>query len=168
MTTATPTEIFADRVLVIRRIFNAPRRLVYEAWTKKEHLDKWSVPHGFQIPSSEGEVRPGGRWRCTMLAPNGVEYRVGGTYQEVVADELLSFTHAWEDQKGIPGHETLVTVRFSSESHKTKLSLKQAIFQTIRSRDSHQGGWTECLECLDEHLANFASPEASSRIHEAS
>src|ERR1700754_1266323 len=126
MTTVTsnPIEIFTDRVLVIRRVFDAPRRLVYEAWTKKEHLDKWSAPHDFQIPFSESDVRPGGAWRCAMLAPDGVEYRVGGTYQEVIADELLSFTHAWEDEKGSPGHKTLVTARFSGEGRQTKVSLK--------------------------------------------
>jgi uncharacterized protein YndB with AHSA1/START domain len=165
MTTVTsnPIETFIDRVLVIRRVFDAPRRLLYEAWTKKEHLDKWSAPHDFQIPFSEADVRPGGAWRCAMLAPDGVEYRVGGTYQEVIADELLSFTHAWEDEKGNPGHKTLVTARFSGEGHQTKLSLKQAIFQTVRSRDSHHGGWTECLDCLAEHLAHLPRFEAPNR-----
>jgi uncharacterized protein YndB with AHSA1/START domain len=67
----SPADAPADRVLVLTRVFDAPRRLVFEAWTKKEHLDRWCAPRGFTIPSSEGDLRPGGVWRCLMIAPNG-------------------------------------------------------------------------------------------------
>ncbi|MBV8900016.1 MAG: SRPBCC domain-containing protein [Verrucomicrobia bacterium] len=69
-----------------------PCRLVFEAWTAKEHLDQWCAPHGFTIPWSEGDLRPGGAWRCCLRSPEGVEYRLGGTYREIVQDELLVFT----------------------------------------------------------------------------
>ena len=110
----------ADKVLVITRTFDAPRSLVFQAWTQKEHLDHWCVPRGFTILDSEGELRPGGRWRCRMRSPDGAEYRVGGTYREIVQDELLVFTHAWESEDGKPGHETLVTLRFADQAGKTR------------------------------------------------
>jgi uncharacterized protein YndB with AHSA1/START domain len=150
-----PTETFADRALTITRVFAAPRHLVFEAWTKKEHLDQWSAPQGFTIPFSKGDVRPGGAWRCSMRPPNGIEYGLGGTYREVVEDTLLVFTHAWDDEEGRPGHETVLTVEFVDHGEKTKIILEQANFATNRSRDSHHGGWTECLECLAEYLAKI-------------
>jgi uncharacterized protein YndB with AHSA1/START domain len=149
-----PTQVPGDRVLVITRVFDAPRRLVFEAWTKKEHLDQWCAPRGFTIPSSEGELRPGGAWRSWMRSPEGVEYRLSGIYREVVQDELLVFTHSWEED-GKRGHETVVTVRFADHGDKTKLTFEQAIFETVESRDSHRGGWTECLERLADHLAKL-------------
>ena len=143
----------ADKVLVITRTFDAPRSLVFQAWTQKEHLDHWCVPRGFTILDSEGELRPGGRWRCRMRSPDGAEYRVGGTYREIVQDELLVFTHAWENEDGKPGHETLVTLRFADQAGKTKLTFRQATFESAESRDSHAGGWNECLDRLSEYLA---------------
>src|SRR4029453_19494331 len=65
-----------DRALAVTRIFDAPRSLVFQAWTRKEHLDKWCAPRGFTIPYSEGEPRPGGAWRCMMRAPDGTEHRL--------------------------------------------------------------------------------------------
>lgn len=143
----------AERTLVITRVFDAPRNVVFQAWTKKEHLDRWCAPRGFTILDSEGELRPGGRWRCCMRSPDGVEYRISGIYREVVEDELLVFTHAWENEAGKRGHETLVTVRFADHGGKTRLTLHQAIFESVESRDAHGGGWSECLDILSEYLA---------------
>jgi uncharacterized protein YndB with AHSA1/START domain len=151
----------ADRVLVITRVFDAPRRLVFEAWTTKEHLDRWCAPRGFTIPWSEGDLRVGGPWRSCMRSPEGVEYRLRGTYREIVQDELLVFTHAWEEDDGTPGPETIVTVRFADENGKTRLTFEQGPFKSVESRDGHKGGWTQCLERLAEHIANLQMKSAS-------
>jgi uncharacterized protein YndB with AHSA1/START domain len=151
----------ADRILVITRVFDAPRSLVFEAWTTKEHLDQWCAPRGFTIPQSGGEFRPGGPWRSCMRAPDGTEYRLRGTYREIVQDELLVFTHAWEEADGTLGPETIVTVRFTDENGKTRLTFEQGPFQSIEARDGHKGGWTECLERLAEHIANLQRRFAS-------
>ncbi len=74
----SPPEKPAERVLVLTRIFDAPRHLVFEAWTKKEHLDEWLAPHGFTILYSEGDLRPGGAWRSCMLAPDGAKHPLSG------------------------------------------------------------------------------------------
>jgi uncharacterized protein YndB with AHSA1/START domain len=151
------SEAPAERSLVLTRVFDAPRRLVFEAWTKREHLDKWSAPRGFTMPSSEGDLRVGGAWRCLMIAPNGEKHPLWGVYREIVQDELLVFTHIWEADK--PEHETVVTVRFADEGGKTKVTLEQSVFRSVESRNGHVGGWTECLDILGEHLAKLQGKE---------
>jgi uncharacterized protein YndB with AHSA1/START domain len=150
-----PTQQPGDRVLVITRIFDAPPSLVFEAWTTKEHLDQWCAPRGFTIPWSEGELRPGGSWRSCIRSPEGVEYRLRGTYREIVQNELLVFTHTWEEDDGTLGPETMVTVQFADEDGKTKLTFEQKPFKSVEARDAHKGGWTECLERLAEHMAKL-------------
>jgi uncharacterized protein YndB with AHSA1/START domain len=159
VTKNNPTEAPADRALVLTRVFDAPRHLVFEAWTKKEHLDKWCAPHGFTIPSSEGDLRPGGAWHCLMIAPNGEKYPVGGVYREIIPDELLVFTHTWEEDEGVPRHETVVKVRFADEGKKTKVTLEQSIFKSVESREGHKDGWTQCFERLAELLAKQQTKE---------
>jgi uncharacterized protein YndB with AHSA1/START domain len=148
-----------DRTLTLTRIFDAPRSLVFEAWTKNEHMDKWSAPHGFTIPISEGDLRPCGKWRCVMIAPDGSRHAVHGVYREVVLNELLVFTHIWEEGDGAPEHETVVTVRFSDEGDKTKMTLEQKTFRSVESRDGHEGGWSQGFEKLAELLKQLQSKD---------
>jgi uncharacterized protein YndB with AHSA1/START domain len=149
---ARPDPKAEDRTLVIERVFDAPVNLVWRAWTEQKHLDKWSAPRGYTITSSQGDPRPGGRWRCCMRTPEGEELWLGGVYREVVENKLLVMTHAW-DENGKPGHETLVTVRFADLGGKTRVTLEQTGFDSIESRDGHRSGWSECLDILAEHLA---------------
>jgi uncharacterized protein YndB with AHSA1/START domain len=62
-----------DRELTITRIFDAPRELVFKAWSKPEHLMRWWGPHGCKLTVCETDFRPGGTWRFCMLGPRGVE-----------------------------------------------------------------------------------------------
>ena len=142
-----------ERTLVLTRVFDAPRELVFKAWTTREHLMAWSAPHGFTVTDAEGDLRPGGRWRSCMVAPDGSSYWLGGVYREIVPPERLVFTHIWDDQDGIPGEETVVSVTFEDVGGKTRLTLKQALFASIAARDGHSGGWNEALERLGGHLA---------------
>ena len=141
----------ADGELVLERVFDAPRHLVFQAWTQKEHLERWSAPKGYTLPFSEGELRPGGHWRCCMRAPDGTELWLGGIYREIVENELLVFTHVWEEN-GAPGHETVVTVRFSDQGSKTRVEFRQELFESKASRDGHAGGWAECFDLLADYL----------------
>jgi len=148
-------------LLLITRILNAPRSLVWEVWTSGEHMARWCAPKGFTIPVSEGEVRPGGAWRSCMVSPEGVEHWVGGVYREVVPPERLVFTHVWDEGEDIPRHETLVTLEFSdAEGGKTRMAFKQEFFRSVSSRDGHEGGWSESFERLDNYLQQLQS-EAS-------
>lgn len=139
---------------VITRIFAAPRSLVFAAWTKPKHLKQWSAPHGFTIPISKGELKSGGKWRACMVSPQGEKMWLSGVYREVVQDELLVFTHAWEGD-GAGGHETLVTVRFEDHARGTKLTFEQSGFDAPESAAGHKGGWTQCFERLVALLAKL-------------
>ncbi|MCE0484562.1 MAG: SRPBCC domain-containing protein [Methylacidiphilales bacterium] len=150
-----PAETPADRTLVITRVFDAPRSLVYEAWTKKEHLDRWCAPHGFTIPESRGDFRIGGKWYSLMIAPDGEKYPVGGVYREIVPNERLVFTHTWEEDDATPEHETLVTIRFADEGAKTRVTFEQSIFRSVESRNNHESGWSQCFEKLETLLAEL-------------
>ena len=141
----------AGRVLEITRIFPAPRHLVFEAWTQKEHLSQWCAPKGFTIPFSEGDLQPGGKWRSCMCMPDGTECWLSGVYREIIQDELVEFTHAWEEN-GKRGHETIVTVRLSDHGNKTKMILRQSLFESVASRDGHEGGWSQCFDRLSIYL----------------
>jgi uncharacterized protein YndB with AHSA1/START domain len=143
----------AGRGLEITRIFNAPRELVFAAWTEGKHLQRWCAPEGVTVISSAGDCRPGGAWRSCMLSPAGIKFPLSGVYRDVVPHELLSFTHAWEDPQGRRGHETLVTVRFFDHGEKTKVVFRQAVFNSTASRNGHADGWDQCLEKLRRHLA---------------
>lgn len=142
--------------LTIVRTFDAPVSLVFRCWTEPKHIVKWLAPHGFAIPGASGELRPGGPWRSSMLAPDGKELRLGGMYREVIQDKLLVFTHAWDQEDGRPGHETVVTVRFEDQGGKTKMTFHQAPFENPGSRDGHQGGWNECFERLESLLSQLS------------
>jgi uncharacterized protein YndB with AHSA1/START domain len=151
MTPANPTSAADDRSITITRIFDAPRQFVFEAWTKKEHLDQWCAPTGFTIPDSGGDLWPGGKWYSCMVAPNGEKLRLGGVYREIVPTELLVFTHVWEEDDG-PGQETVVRVRFEDEGGKTRMIFEQTNFKSAESREGHRGGWTDCFGKLDALL----------------
>jgi uncharacterized protein YndB with AHSA1/START domain len=100
------------------------------------------------------DVRPGGGWFRCMRTADGTEHRKRGVYREIVAPERLVFTYATEDAAGNPGHETLVTVTFTDVGGKTRLTLRQAHFESVAARDAHRGGWTSCLERFANYLAN--------------
>ena len=143
----------AELELVITRILDAPRELVFKAWTEPDRVIRWWGPRGFTTAHYELDFRPDGAYRVCMRSPEGTEHWQRGVCREVVEPERLVFTFAWEDSEGKPGHETLVTVTLAEFGAKTKLTLHQAVFETVTARELHQGGWASALECLAEYLA---------------
>jgi uncharacterized protein YndB with AHSA1/START domain len=143
----------AERELVITRIFDAPRRLVFAAWTDPEHAAHWWGPRGFVSLSCEMDVRPGGGWRRVMRSPAGVTHVASGVYREVAAPERLVFTYAWEDAMGRLGHQALVTVTFVERAGQTELTLRHSFFETVAARDDHRDGWSGCLDRFAGYLA---------------
>jgi uncharacterized protein YndB with AHSA1/START domain len=143
----------AGRELVITRVFDAPRGLVFKAWTEPEHLMRWWGPKGFTTTVLKMDVRPGGAYRFHMRSPEGTDHWLQGAYREIVEPERLLFTWSWENEQGRPRHETLVTLTFEELNGKTKLTLRQAIFESVTACDAHRSGWTSGLDRLAEYLA---------------
>ncbi|HXP06388.1 MAG TPA: SRPBCC domain-containing protein [Stellaceae bacterium] len=143
-----------DRTLVIKRVLDAPRELVFAAWVDPAQAAQWWGPKGFTTVSAEMDVRVGGEWRRRMRSPDGPEHRSRGVYREIVRPERLVFTFCWE-QGGAPGHgpETVVTLIFADlGSGRTELTLHQAPFATVAGRDDHRTGWSGALERLADYL----------------
>jgi uncharacterized protein YndB with AHSA1/START domain len=143
-----------NRVLVMTRIVDAPPALVFQAWTEPARIKQWWGPRGYTTISCEMDLRPGGAWRVRSRSAQGVEVAERGVVREIAFGERLVFTHAWEDGEGKPGLETLVTLTFADEGGKTKLTLRQAVFDTVENRDGHAEGWGESVDMLAEYLAN--------------
>ena len=150
--TADAAALSTECELVITRIFDAPRPLVFKLWTEPEHLVRWWGPRGFTPISARTDVRLGGAWSPSMRGPDGSVIHKHGVYRELVAPERLVLTYITDDAAGIPGPETLVTVTFTDIDGKTKLTLHQAAFQSIAVRDDHARGWTGALERFAQHL----------------
>lgn len=145
----------SDTEIVLTRVFDAPRRLVFEAWTKPEHLARWWGPNEFTLPVCEVDLRPGGAYRFVMRGPDGKDYPMKGEYREIVPPERLIYTDAF-DVPDMPARESLVTVTFEEEDGKTALTIHSR-FQSVEDRDAvlelgAEEGWRESLERLAEYL----------------
>lgn len=146
----------ADRVLVLTRLLDAPRALVFRVWTQPEHIVRWWGPRGFALAHCDMEPRPGGKYRFCMRERGHKDHWLHGVYREISPPEKLSFTFVWERDDGSESPETLVTVTLDEEGAKTRLTLHQAVFETVEIRDGHRGGWSDSLDMLTEYLAEAA------------
>jgi len=135
-----------ERVLLFARVFDAPRSLVFRAWTDPKQLVKWFAPEGFSVAFLEMDVRPGSTWRKCMRSPEGLEYWRRGVYLEVVKPERLVFTYISDDPASDPEHETVVTMIFEDQGAKTLMTFRQQEFESAAARDSHQFGWGSCMD----------------------
>ena len=153
-------EDYAGREFIITREFDAPRELVFEAWTDPKHLAQWWGPKGFTNPVCEWDTRPGGKIYDVMRAPNGVDYPMGGEFREVVAPERLVFSCGALDEKGKLLFEFLHTVTFVERNGKTKLTIQSRVTKTTAEANQYIGGYemgmTLSLERLAELLTNVA------------
>jgi uncharacterized protein YndB with AHSA1/START domain len=146
--------------VVITRVFDAPRALVFKAWTQPKHLVRWWGPHGAEIVHCEMDLRVGGAWHIRMRgAPHGGEDRQRGVIREIVEPQRLVFSYAFENETGERGHETIVTVTFADEGEKTRLTVHQAIFESLEVRDAHIWGWGQALDDLADYIRSAASRE---------
>ena len=150
--TSASAEASPKPELTITRIFNAPRALVFEAWTDSRHLMNWWGPKHHPVTHLAMDVRPGGVWRnCLQSVETGKELWQHGLFREVVPPERLVFTFVWEEE-GERGVENIVTVTFEDMNGKTKLTLHQTPFQSVEECDGHGEGWSSSFERLGEYL----------------
>ncbi len=150
--TASATTATAQHELVITRTFDAPRALVFRAWAKAEHMVRWLGPKNFTAPSCTLDFRPGGAYRACICAPDGKEYWMRGTYREIVEPQRLVFTFAWEEE-GERGRETIISITLAEDGTRTRMTFRQAFFESVTERDSHNEGWSECFDRLVQYLA---------------
>jgi uncharacterized protein YndB with AHSA1/START domain len=148
----------AGRELVITRLLDAPRALVFRAWTEPRHLAQWWSPRGFTNPVCELDLRPGGRIRIDMRAPDGVVYEMGGAFEEIVEPERLVFTStAGRDADGRPMLENRNTVTLEDAAGKTKVTVHilvlRAAPEMAGALAGMEQGWTETVEKLAAHVA---------------
>ncbi|MBI3993768.1 MAG: SRPBCC domain-containing protein [Candidatus Lambdaproteobacteria bacterium] len=151
--------------IVITRVFDAPRALVFKAWTEPAHLKRWWAPEGFTTPHYTVDLRPGGRMHYCMRSPEGSDYWGLGTFREIVVPERLVYIDSFADAQGNPvppahygisaSHpaETLVTVTFTERAGRTTLTLRYAVPATVPERDMAAQGWNQMLDKLAGLLA---------------
>ncbi len=143
----------AERELVITRIFDAPRSLVFKAWIEPERLAHWWGPRSFTLLSCEMDPRPGGTYRFHMRGPDGDDHWPQGVVREIAEPDRLIVSWCWADAAGNPkSPETVLTVTFEEQGAKTKLTLRQAVFESATARDQHRGGWTSAFDRLAEYV----------------
>lgn len=149
---ATPT---ADEIR-ITRVFDAPRAIVWDAWTTPAMLVHWFGCAAFTTVDAAVDLREGGDWRVLMRTPDGEEIPSYGTYTAVRPVDHLAFTHQWEKPPvdvNPAHHRTLVTVDLHDEEGRTRMEFRQTGLVSEASRDSHIGGWCDSMDALATQLA---------------
>jgi uncharacterized protein YndB with AHSA1/START domain len=144
--------------LVITRVFDAPRKLVFKAWTDPAHVAQWWGPNGFTNPVCEMDVRVGGAIRIHMRAPNGVVYPMTGVFEEISEPDRLVFVSSALDEKGNSMFDVLTTVLFTDQHGKTALTMQARVIRTTAQAPQYlqgmEAGWTQSLDRLGAHLAS--------------
>ena len=155
----------AERGLVITRVFDAPRELVWRAWTEPAHAMRWWGPKGFTAPVIKIDLRVGGKYLYCMRSPDGKDYWSTGVYREIVPMERLVMTDSFADADGnvvpashygMPGdwpRELLVTVTFEDDGGKTKMTLQHVGLPEGEMSEQAGAGWNESFDKLAEELA---------------
>ena len=149
------------REITITRVFDAPRALVFAAWTDATHLAQWWGPKGFTNPVCEIDARVGGAIRIHMRSPDGAVYPMKGEIREIAAPERLVFTNIAVDEAGNHIIEGLTTVTFAEEGGKTKLNLHTrgaaVVEKAVAYLQGMEQGWSQSLEKLAGHLSRGVS-----------
>ena len=146
-----------DRELTLTRTFDAPRELVYRAWTDAAHVSNWWVPGpGFTAPVCEIDARPGGALRVDMRGPDGVLYPNNGMFFEAAEPERVVFSTALLDDASHAIIANLNTVTFEAQGDRTRLTLHtRAVHVAAEAAAAIAGmeeGWSNCLDLLVERV----------------
>ncbi len=161
---ATENSPATEKDLVITRIFDVPRELLWKAWTDPEYMKLWWGPKGFTSPVCKIDFRVGGVYLNCMRSPEGKDYWSTGVYREIVESERIVCTDCFADEKGniVPATyygmssdfplEMLVTVTFEEDKGKTKLTLRHAGMPSGADQDGARQGWSESFDKLAEVL----------------
>jgi len=157
-----------EEALVITRVFDAPRELVWKAWTEPEHMMRWWGPRAFTCPHCEIDFRVGGKILASMQSPEFNEGRPiwsTGVYREIVPLERIVMTDSFADEKGnvVPAThygmgediplEMLVTVTLEDLGGKTRMTMRHEGLPAGEMKDGANQGWNESFDKLADYLA---------------
>ncbi len=149
LTVTTPS----DREIVMTRVFDAPRDLVFEAHSSAEHMSHWWGPRKYEVVSAEVDFRPGGKWRVVHRGPDGEEYGFHGEYREIVPPERITWTFVFEGAPGEPAVETLTLEEHDGKTTLTSTSISPSKEQRDAMLESGMvSGAEETFDRLEEYL----------------
>lgn len=145
--------------LVITRVFDAPRSIVFKAWTDVRHMAQWWGPKGFTNPVCEIDVRVGGAIRIHMRAPDGVVYPMSGRFEEIVEPERIVFVSSALDEKGNSMFDVLNTVIFTEQGGRTTLTLQARVMRATAVAPQYlkgmEAGWAQSLDRLGDQVTKM-------------
>lgn len=156
MATNNRAQITAEpggKEMVVTRMFDAPRELVFKANTDPRLMAQWWGPRQYTITIDKMDVRPGGQWRIVHRDAEGNEYGLHGEFREIVPPERISLTFEFE---GMPGKVSVETTTFEDEGGKTKLTTR-SVYDSVEDRDGMlqsgmEDGMQDSYQRLDELL----------------
>jgi uncharacterized protein YndB with AHSA1/START domain len=157
-------EPIAEREVVITRVFDAPAHLLFEAFSKPEHVMKWFGPNDWPLTLCEIDFRVGGRYRFAMTGPDGKQNTpFGGSYLAIVPNKKIVWDDTWESPDS---EKIIVTVTFDERDGKTTLTIR-TLFASVAMKNRHLGagylkGWDSSLD----QLADVVGERRSSRVRE--
>jgi uncharacterized protein YndB with AHSA1/START domain len=143
----------SDLEIVMSRVIDAPRDLVFEAHSSCEHMSNWWGPRMYEIATCELDFRPGGAWRIVHRGAEGQEHGFRGEFREIVRPERIVWTFEYE---GMPGHVSVQTLTLVEHDGKTTL-MATSVYDTVQDRDGTlksgmERGAAETMDRLDEYL----------------
>ncbi len=154
----------AEEVLAVTHVYDAPRGLVFKAWTEPERAMKWWGPKDFITPTCKIDLRVGGIFFNCMRAPDGREFCSQGVYRAIMEPERLVFTDTFADTEGHPvppeqygmsadwPDEAIIDVTFTEHAGKTRVTVRHSPLPQGKERDMCRQGWNESLEKLGNYL----------------
>ena len=148
---------YGEGSVTLTRIFDAPRALVWKAWTDSKMMAQWFGPRSFTNPVCELDVRVGGSLRIVMRGPDGNDYPMKGVFRQVVPLERLVFSNIATDKDGNHLLEGETTVIFAENDGKTSLTLTTYAAGLVRIASKMlagmEAGWTQSIDKLEEFVA---------------
>ena len=148
-----PMTATADREILATRVFDAPRELVWEVWTKPEHIAQWWGPDGFTNTISKMDVTPGGEWELVMHGPDGIDYKNKSVFKEVVKYKRIVYEH-------VSSPKFLATIEFEAQGDKTFIKWhmlfesKKQFIQVVKTFKADKG-LKQNIQKLDHYLTSL-------------
>jgi uncharacterized protein YndB with AHSA1/START domain len=130
-------------VVEVRRVVKADPQTVWNAWTRPEHMKKWSCPAPGGAKSISSDLRVGGAFEIHMEVEEG-PHTAFGVYREIEEPNRIVYTWDWREEENAMG-ETLVTVEFRAVAGGTEVTVLHEGFPAPEARDGHEEGWSACM-----------------------